>query len=387
MPSTLHAAPESAARRPKAAARQPVAEGEEAALLGLVESIYEGVQENKPWERALKLLRKQLGASWIALMLRPASATQAALVVAAGGAVALAAESPHLNANDIPPGGIFRELDAERVQRVDAPGPGMGSKPAQQVIGADLCITPSFRARLRIARGGPFGPRELALVQSLLPHFARAMRSHEEAVGSQMESRLLRSAVDSLCLGVVILGESGEVLHANRCAERTLAERRSIGLINGTIRCTHPHEDRKLWGAIRLALAQRFDASRGTGGAAVAASRDDGSAWLSMLVRPIAPGPFACGGKAAAVAIYIRRSDQERNIPPSIISEVFGLTRTEAALALEIAEGATMDEAAAALEIRRNTARTHLRSIFAKVGVRRQTELMRVVLNSVATMV
>jgi len=364
--------------------RQKAAEGagEEAALLELIGAVYEGVQESKPWERALKLLRRQLGASWIALMLRPASATQAALVITAGGAVALAAESPHRNANDIPPGGLFRELEPERVQRIDAPGP----KSAQQVIGADLLITPSFRARLRIARGSAFGARELALVQSLLPHLVRAMRSHEEAVLAQMESRLLRSAVDSLCLGVVILGESGELLHANRCAEQTLAERRSIGIINGTIRCTHPQEDRKLWGAIRLALAQRFDASRGSG-AAVAASRDDGSAWLSMLVRPIAPGPFSCGGKAAAVAIYIRRSDQERDIPPSIISELFGLTRTEAALALRIAEGASMDEAAAALQIRRNTARTHLRSIFAKVGVRRQTELMRVVLNSVATMV
>lgn len=363
--------------------REAEAAGEEAALLELVEAIYEGVQESKPWERALRLLREQLGAAWIALMLRPASATQPALVITAGGAVALAAESPHLNANDIPPGGIFRELEPERVQRLDAPA----AKSAQQVIGADLPVTASFRARLRIARGKAFGARELALVQSLLPHLARAMRSHEEAVLAQMESRLLRSAVDSLCLGVVILGESGEVLHANRCAEQALAERRSIGLINGTIRCTHPHEDRKLWGAIRLALAQRFDASRGSAGAAVAASRDDGSAWLSMLVRPIAPGPFSCGGKAAAVAVYIRRSDQERNIPPSIISEVFGLTRTEAALALRIAEGASMDEAAAALQIRRNTARTHLRSIFAKVGVRRQTELMRVVLNSVATMV
>lgn len=356
--------------------------GEETAVLELIGAIYEGVQEQKPWERALKLLRRQVGASWIALMLRPASATQAALVVTAGGAVALPAESPHLYANDIPPGGVFRELEPDRVQLVDLPGP----KSTQQVIGADLLVTSAFRARLRIARGAPFSTRELALVQSLLPHWGRAMRAHEEALGSQMESRLLRSAVDSLCLGVVILGESGEILHANRCAVQALQERKNIAVVKGTIHCSHPQEDRKLRGAIRLALTQRFDASRGAG-AAVAASRGDGSAWLSMLVRPIAPGPFSCGGKAAAVAIYIRRSDQERDIPSSIISEVFGLTRTEAALALEIAEGATMDEAAAVLDIRRNTARTHLRSIFAKVGVRRQTELMRVVLNSVVTMV
>ena len=34
--------------------------------------------------------------------------------------------------------------------------------------------------------------------------------------------------------------------------------------------------------------------------------------------------------------------------------------------------------------IRRNTARAHLRAIFSKTGVRRQTELVRILLNSVA---
>jgi DNA-directed RNA polymerase subunit F len=36
------------------------------------------------------------------------------------------------------------------------------------------------------------------------------------------------------------------------------------------------------------------------------------------------------------------------------------------------------------LNIKRNTARAHLRSIFSKTGVRRQTELVRIFLNSVA---
>ena len=42
------------------------------------------------------------------------------------------------------------------------------------------------------------------------------------------------------------------------------------------------------------------------------------------------------------------------------------------------------EEAAEMLNIKRNTARAHLRSIFSKTGVRRQTELVRIFLNSVA---
>ncbi|MGH8464109.1 MAG: helix-turn-helix transcriptional regulator, partial [Pseudomonas sp.] len=34
----------------------------------------------------------------------------------------------------------------------------------------------------------------------------------------------------------------------------------------------------------------------------------------------------------------------------------------------------------------RNTARAHLRSIFSKTGVRRQTELVRIMLNSVVAL-
>ncbi|MCM2321131.1 MAG: LuxR C-terminal-related transcriptional regulator, partial [Pseudomonas sp.] len=45
--------------------------------------------------------------------------------------------------------------------------------------------------------------------------------------------------------------------------------------------------------------------------------------------------------------------------------------------------GLSLEEAAEVLNIRRNTARAHLRAIFSKTGVRRQTELVRIMLNSV----
>ena len=51
-----------------------------------------------------------------------------------------------------------------------------------------------------------------------------------------------------------------------------------------------------------------------------------------------------------------------------------------------MANGLSLDEAAELLNIRRNTARAHLRSIFSKTGVRRQTELVRLILNSVVSL-
>jgi len=50
---------------------------------------------------------------------------------------------------------------------------------------------------------------------------------------------------------------------------------------------------------------------------------------------------------------------------------------------LALANGLTLDEAADGLHIRKNTARAHLRAIFSKIGVTRQTTLVRVLLSSV----
>ncbi|MFB3078283.1 MAG: helix-turn-helix transcriptional regulator [Lysobacterales bacterium] len=66
--------------------------------------------------------------------------------------------------------------------------------------------------------------------------------------------------------------------------------------------------------------------------------------------------------------------------------ELFGLTRAEARLAMQLANGATLDEAAEKLHISRNTVKSHLSSVFSKTGVTRQTKLIQLILRSVAPM-
>ena len=59
----------------------------------------------------------------------------------------------------------------------------------------------------------------------------------------------------------------------------------------------------------------------------------------------------------------------------------FDLTATQARLALLLAEGATINQCAEAMGIKISTARTHLKSVFAKTGVKRQAELAILILD------
>jgi DNA-binding CsgD family transcriptional regulator len=58
----------------------------------------------------------------------------------------------------------------------------------------------------------------------------------------------------------------------------------------------------------------------------------------------------------------------------------FGLTPTEARLALHLVTGETLRSAAAKFSISYETARTHLKNIFNKTGTCRQTQLVVVIL-------
>ncbi|MFU2489482.1 response regulator transcription factor [Thauera sp. WH-1] len=91
------------------------------------------------------------------------------------------------------------------------------------------------------------------------------------------------------------------------------------------------------------------------------------------------------GGRGRPVVVLYVRDPAGRTLADAeAVRQLFNLTPTETAVALKLADGASLEEAAEALGIRRNTARAHLRAIFSKTGVRRQTELVRILLNSVA---
>lgn len=68
-------------------------------------------------------------------------------------------------------------------------------------------------------------------------------------------------------------------------------------------------------------------------------------------------------------------------IDADLAAAVLGLTPTESRVAVMLARGRSVCEIAAAMERKESTVRYHIKQIYAKHGLRRQSELVRLVLS------
>jgi DNA-binding CsgD family transcriptional regulator len=87
---------------------------------------------------------------------------------------------------------------------------------------------------------------------------------------------------------------------------------------------------------------------------------------------------------ASSVLIALPAPDVAQLESNRPLSELYGLTPTEAKLAHHTLRGETLEYAARALGMAETTARTHMRHIFAKTNTSRQGELISALLHGPA---
>lgn len=176
---------------------------------------------------------------------------------------------------------------------------------------------------------------------------------------------------DRMGCGSLILSTRGHVLAANAEARRVLLE---------------------LFGLAEDGLDLIDDSGRDLIKRLIARSRTriqlDGENWLlttrasqrPLIVCPI-PVPAASLAEQAPHTILILIDlDQTPHPHANALERIFGLTATEARLAVVLARGATVTEAAAAHKVSVATVRTQLAAIFSKTQTSRQAELVMLVL-------
>ena len=360
----------------------------------LLASIYEGPLEVEPWQTFLGLLRTEMGANSATLVLKPPSTGERGVLRIDGGRMegiaryqeSLFAMDPFLH---IPPGEVKSVLElipeeewvASELYKVCMEPAGFYDS-----LGVDMHVPGEMEAGLRVTRdkASPrFTDDDKALMQDIVEHLERAIRIHVRMNKIESERALYAGAVDQLSLATILLDEKGAVLSCNRMAEQLLAREPELQVANGYLQVGDEATTAELQRLIGLVLAQQQH-----GGPAVIEAmrirRDGDYADLGVAVRPVPMNEWSEGRSVPTVAIFISDPDFGAEAPVQVITRLFGFTPTEAQLSLLLAEGLSLDEASQALGISRNTARTHLRSVFNKTGVSRQTLLVRLILKSVA---
>ena len=360
----------------------------------LVGEIYEGALDPKLMARALKSFLKLYDANFATLILRVPEQTDTGVMILAGdiegaGDVCYMTypqtSTPFANQ---PLDHVFTVDDimssSEWEQNVYFKM-FCGPHDVYHLMGADISTPDGGKLRFRVTRPKHkpnFSANERALCASFLPHLRRASQLHNLIDRSESLSDLYSQAISRLSVATLVLDESGSVLQSNPVADEILARSDGLKLVGGRLEATYPSDNRVLQQLIRSA----FDPDAPKSAEAMSVTRPSGLVNLGVVVESIPSLDWAEEKGQPAALVYIRDASSKSLASEVVTKQLFNLTRAETALAMELANGLSLEEAAEALNIRRNTARAHLRSIFSKTGVRRQTELVRIMLNSVVAL-
>ena len=365
----------------------------------LIGAIYEGPMESPPWSTALQLLREIMEASHVTLMLRPPSPESQGVMINTGKVNQQATESYETHFFALDPFVRLPEGDVITAEELIGKQQWLRSAMYQEylrplnirhLLGADIYTKEGIECRLRVTRPNDaptFSTDDKDLVRFLLPHLKRSLRLHARLDYLECDRQLFAGAVNRMLLGMISFGQDGSILELNLEAQRILGEKDGIARSGSGIALSSNQENRELQRMIRQALT---GGAAGTGPAvaeAMSVTRPSGRAKLGIVVRAIPIGKWSESKQRPTAAIFLRDPESNSTQPShEVVRRLFGLPRMEASLALLLAEGLTLDEAAEQLNVMRNTARTHLRSIFCKTGVTRQTMLVRMLLNSVISL-
>lgn len=227
-------------------------------------------------------------------------------------------------------------------------------------------------ALLRSQRTGPTTPEAEALFASV--RGAAAAATALQVALEHEGHRLVAGGFDAMGTACFVLDRTMTVRAITASAEALLRDG-AVRLVDGRIGLPHTADDRRLAGIFSSVAEGR--ALAGTVAVGDAAG-------LMVLKLHRLPAREWSMGFAPFAILVVKKSAGSGAVDLGFLRDHYLLTATEAEIALLLRAGQTRDAICAKRGITRETLRSHLRSLFAKLGVNRETEaihLLHAVLN------
>jgi DNA-binding CsgD family transcriptional regulator len=194
----------------------------------------------------------------------------------------------------------------------------------------------------------------------------------------------LMKTLDRISLGIILVHGVGPVLFANATARPILEEGDGLLVREGGLLACSEKGDAGLRRLLGTATLARGYSRGGHRGGAMLVHRPPPKRPLSILVAPVADPIGRIFDPAGVAAVFVGDPDRAIEAPLEVLRRWYGLTTAESRLAQLLVQGMSLPMAARQLRISTHTARTQSKAIFENTGVRRQSELVRLLLQGPA---
>jgi DNA-binding CsgD family transcriptional regulator/PAS domain-containing protein len=254
-----------------------------------------------------------------------------------------------------------------------------------RIVG-QVCPAPAVHAGValhRTLKAGRYESQDIERFAALYHHLERAL-----AIGLRLGSlgaiqQCTAELLDRHPAAVLFLDEHKRIVYANRNAETLRSNGDGIELRAAGIVLLRRQDNDKLQRLIARALSPVVSSGDPPGGV-MRALRPSGRRPFTLVVAPVSGRYPALSTLRPAVCLMISDPHSQRPLPNHILRASFALTEAEARLAALLAAGEELRAAAAKLGITYGTARARLAEIFQKTETRRQGELIKLLLTTLA---
>lgn len=217
---------------------------------------------------------------------------------------------------------------------------------------------------------------QIAAISDLAPHLRRAAMIADTIEQQRVMLAAHTDALDRLACGVLLTDENRRVFHANRSAAAMLDQGAVVRVRFDRLVAAQPARDRALGDA--LTKAHRGDAEVRLHGIGIPMHKSDGAP-AACYVLPLNQSDARHVPGGPTVAVFLSVSGDSFPIVDAMLSTLYGLTAAEARVASEIGKGGTLRDIGQRMHVSENTLKTHLKRIFDKTGVHRQSDLVSLV--------
>jgi DNA-binding CsgD family transcriptional regulator len=238
-----------------------------------------------------------------------------------------------------------------------------------------LAKTPTRYGRVVVSRNrrqGPITDQQIELGTMLLPHLRRAV-----TISNILDARTIerdRMSETPLRCAVILSDERGVILHSNQSAVDMLRDGALVQSVGNILSANAATAAMELRAALRLAASN--EPNIGKSGLAIRLSQPDLPPVFAHVL-PLTGSDMRMGLHPAAIAAVFIAAAADEQDAASNMAAAFGLTPAETRVLASLLGGHSLKETATVLRIAGTTAKTHLENIFAKTGVSRQADLMR----------